>query len=214
MRGDPPRTLAKQFSQQAEDTTAPFQYALKTRAGWECVAHIIQSLTESDPSAAVISVDGVGAFDSVSRSAMLSGLLDMEEEERLRPFVRMFSSQPSSYLFDDEVGETHTIHQGEGGEQGDALMPLLFSQGQQRALRAIAGLLKDGERLFAFLDDLYVSCQPTRVAAIHRVMRIEQSWHPPKRSGRASTFGFLCGRERDCVGRSSFADVNARGQDS
>ena len=32
----------------------------------------------------------------------------------------MFHSQPSSYLFDDEVGETHTIHQGEGGEQGDA----------------------------------------------------------------------------------------------
>ena len=154
-----------------------FQYVLKTRARCECVAHIIQSLTELDPSTTVISVDGVGAFDSVSRSAMLSGLLDMEEGERLLPFVRLFYSQPSSYLFDDEVGETHTIHQGEGGEQSDALMPLLFSLGQQRALRAIAGKLKDGERLFVFLDDLYVSCQPARVAEIHRVMRIELWTH-------------------------------------
>ena len=35
---------------------------------------------------------------------------------------------------------------------------------QQRAFRAIAGALQAGERLFAFLDDLYVSCQPARVA--------------------------------------------------
>ena len=167
------RTLAKQFAQQVEDATAPFQYALKTRAGCECVAHIFHSLTEVDPSTTVISVDGVGAFDSVSRAAMLSGLLDMEEGEQLLPFVRMFYSQPSSYLFDDEAGETHTVQQGEGGEQGDALMPLLFSLGQQRTLRAIAGELQAGERFFAFLDDLYVSCQPARIAAIHRLMRVE-----------------------------------------
>ena len=86
------------------------------------MALILQSLTELDPSATVISVDGVGAFDSVSWSAM-PGLFDTEEGERLLHFVRMFYSQPSSYLFDDEFGETHTIHQGEGGEQGDALMP-------------------------------------------------------------------------------------------
>ena len=38
------RTLAKQFTQQVEDATVPFQYAFKTRAGCECVAHIFQSL--------------------------------------------------------------------------------------------------------------------------------------------------------------------------
>ena len=45
-------------------------------------------------------------------------------------------------------------------------MPLLFSLGQQRALRAIAGQPKDGERLFAFLDDLCVSCQLWNKAGI------------------------------------------------
>ena len=54
------------------------------------------------------------------------------------------------------------IPQGEGGEQGDPLMPLLFSLGQHSALDA-----EEGERLFAFLDDLYVLCDPGRVAEVH-----------------------------------------------
>ena len=33
-------------------------------------------------------------------------------------------------------GEVHKIPQGEGGEQGDPMMPLLYSLGQHRALEA------------------------------------------------------------------------------
>ena len=42
----------------------------------------------------------------------------------------------SSELFVDRmvVNEVHTIPQGEGGEQGDPLMPLLFCLGQHPAL--------------------------------------------------------------------------------
>ena len=58
-------------------------------------------------------------------------------------------------------------------------MPLLFSLGQQGALRAIAGQLKNGERLFEH--------------TLWKNQVVEQSWHLPKRSGRASTIGFLCG---------------------
>ena len=121
-------------------------------------------------------------------------------------------------------------HPAKGGEQGDALMPLLFTLGQQRALRAIAGELQAGERFFAFLDDLYVSCQPARVAPIHRSMRIElwrhskisvhhgktKLWNEavlPQRSGRAS-IGFT--RRRGCrrVERQPIvADVQARNLD-
>ena len=56
-----------------------------------------------------------------------------------------------------------SISQGEGEEQGDALMPLLFSLGQHSALDAVYRRLHVGERLFAYLDDvhvvLYVSAQ-------------------------------------------------------
>ena len=44
-------------------------------------------------------------------------------------------------------------HQGEGGEQGDALMPLLFAVGQHQALEAAHRQLQNNESIFAFLDD-------------------------------------------------------------
>ena len=69
------RTIAKQVSKQAEAATAPFQYALSTKAGCECVAHILQTLTDLDPEATVMSIDGVGAYDLISRNATFEGLL-------------------------------------------------------------------------------------------------------------------------------------------
>ena len=43
------RTIAKQCAKASEKATAPFQFALKTRAGCECVAHVLQTLTDLDP---------------------------------------------------------------------------------------------------------------------------------------------------------------------
>ena len=120
------RTMAQQLSAQVEVATSPHQYALKTKAGCETVAHILQVLTELDEEATVVSVDGIGAFDLISRNAMMSGLRFMVDGDRVLPFVRAFHGQPSSYLWEDDVGEVHSIPQGEGGEQGDPLMPLLF----------------------------------------------------------------------------------------
>ena len=73
------RTLAQQFAKKAETATAPFQYAVSARAGCECVSHALQTLTtDSDESATILSIDGVGAFDQVSRRAMFQGLLNMQ----------------------------------------------------------------------------------------------------------------------------------------
>ena len=63
---------------------------------------------------------------------MVSGLIAMENGDRMWPFIREFHGRPSSYLWEDERGVTHDIPQGEGGEQGDPLMPLLFSLGCTR----------------------------------------------------------------------------------
>ena len=38
------RTIAQQIGAAVERATAPFQYALKTRAGCECVSHTLQTL--------------------------------------------------------------------------------------------------------------------------------------------------------------------------
>ena len=133
------RTIAQQIADQVEAATAPFQYALKTRAGSECVAHILQHLTDLDPRATIVSVDGIGAFDLVSRNAMLRGLLSIEDGGKVLPFVRMFYGQRSIFLWEDEVGDVHNILQGEGGEQGDPLMPLLFSLAQHAAIGRHSG---------------------------------------------------------------------------
>ena len=72
------RTVVRQLGEVVKVATAPFQYALSTRAGCECVAHVLQAVTEADPSAVVLSIDGISAFDSISREAMLRGLCRAE----------------------------------------------------------------------------------------------------------------------------------------
>ena len=55
------RTLAQQFGPQADGATHPFQYALSTRAGTECVAHVVQALTSLDKGATILSMGRCGS---------------------------------------------------------------------------------------------------------------------------------------------------------
>ena len=64
------------------------------------------------------SVDGVSANDLISKKAMLSGLRHVEGGSSTLPFVRMFYGSPSENLWEDDAGKSHSIPQGEGGEQG------------------------------------------------------------------------------------------------
>ena len=54
--------------------------------------------------------------------------METDDANSALPFVRQFHRQPSTYLWDDELGNTQVIPQGEDGEQGDhsrasALLP-------------------------------------------------------------------------------------------
>ena len=73
-----------------ERATSPFQYALSTRAGTECIAHAVEALTDLGHTATVVSIDGLGAFDVVSRQAMLTGLWTVEGGDSAMPFVLQF----------------------------------------------------------------------------------------------------------------------------
>ena len=157
------RTVAQQLGKAVEHATAPFQYALSTRAGCECVAHALQAVSDLNPEATVVSIDGISAYDLISRRAMLSGLAGVEGGAKVLPFVNLFYGSPSTYWWEDAMGTVHEVHQGEGGVQGDAMMPLLFSLGQHPALEAVNRQLRAGELLFAFLDGVYVVCSPARV---------------------------------------------------
>ena len=52
------RTLAKQYMKDFEDECSPFQYALSTRAGTDCVVHMLRAATDRDPSATVLKASG------------------------------------------------------------------------------------------------------------------------------------------------------------
>ena len=85
----------------------------------DCIAHALQAISELNPETTKLSVDGIGAFDLISRKAMLEGLLTVDGGSQVLPFVRIFCGAHSQYLWEDEEGTTHVIEQGEGGEQGD-----------------------------------------------------------------------------------------------
>ena len=120
-------------------------------------------------------MDGISACDLISRQAMLEGCGRCQEEH---PFS--LSSQCSMEVPPVSSGKTHWAgstpsFRGEGGEQGDALMPLLFSLGQHKALLRVQERLRRGESLMAFLDDIYVVTVPERVVEVHRMLE-ESLW--------------------------------------
>ena len=81
------RTISQQISKAVEQATSPFQYALSTKSGGERTAHSLQALTDLDPRAIVLSIDRIGAFDLISRGAMLDGLRSVAGGDSVLPFV-------------------------------------------------------------------------------------------------------------------------------
>ena len=90
------------------------------------VAHMLRYLTDEDPSKVVLSIDGVGAFDHICRRRMFEALISDPRLHSLIPFVRQWYALPSKFQWRDDAGVVHDVIQGDGGEQGDALMPALF----------------------------------------------------------------------------------------
>ena len=86
---------------------------------------------ELDPTKALLSNDGISAFDHFKRKSMLEAF----------PFVRLFYGKDSTHVWYNDVGVPHEILQGEGGEQGEPLMPTLHALGQHAVLTQVAATL-------------------------------------------------------------------------
>jgi len=150
------RALAQQYAEALSAATAPFQFALSTRAGTDCAALLLRAMLDQDTDAVVVSIDGVGAYDHVSRAAIFEKLYAEPRLRDLIPFVRLWYGRQSTYLWQDEAGNVRRVSQGEGVEQGDALAPALFALAIHDALAAASARLQDDEFLVAFLDDVYI----------------------------------------------------------
>ena len=93
----------------------------------------------------------------------------------LLAFVRTTYVRPTTYVWEDGDGVKHQIHQAEGGEQGDPLMPLLFRLAIHDALANVQSRLRPREYIFAFLNDVYGVTSPGRSRAIYNLLA-EQLW--------------------------------------
>ena len=119
-------------------------------------------MTDANPECTVLSIDGVGAYDHVLRSSFLSKLHSVPSHQGLLLFVRSIYAQTTTCVWEDGTRVRHWIQQAEGGEQGDPLMPLLFSLGIHDSLCEVRNRLRPDDTLFAYLDDVYVSSPPNR----------------------------------------------------
>ena len=70
----------------------------------------------------------------ISRESKLSAAHYIDGGGEILLFVSSLNEKPSSNLWENGLGEMCDLQQGEGGEQGDSLMPMLFSLGLHEAL--------------------------------------------------------------------------------
>ena len=189
------RALAQHFAAAFQEACLPYQFGLSTRAGTEGLYKLLHTATALDARATVLSIDAVGAFDHVSRQAMLEGLRSRPALAPLLPFARQFYGSASVYTWLDETGAEHDVTQGDGGEQGDPLMPALFSLAQHPALSEAAAGLQESEAIFAFLDDNYVVSAPERTDALHSALEDALWRHARVRLNRGKTRVWNAGGE-------------------
>ena len=153
------------------DLIAPENFGLCDRSGTDALVHLVRFLLEEDTDRVLLSIDGVGAFDHVCRARFFEELLAHSELREILPFVRQWYGGVSKFLWHDDQGVAHEVTQGDGGEQGDALMPAFFCLAMRRALQEIQGILPSDAYVFAYLDDVYVICSRADVHGCYEAVR-------------------------------------------
>jgi hypothetical protein len=84
------RALATRHADAIETATAPYQFALRTRACTDALALALRTTTDDDPNTVILPLDGIGAYDHVRRQAMLGKLHQTPEIRGLLSFVPVF----------------------------------------------------------------------------------------------------------------------------
>ena len=101
---------------------------------------------------------------------MLEKLRALPTACRILPYVMASYGENSEYVWNDECGQSHFIPQGEGGEQGDALMPALFCLGLHDSLLRAQTRLGHEDVILAYLDDIYIVTSPHRARLAYDVV--------------------------------------------
>ena len=63
-----------------DEARRPFQYALSTRSGMECMGHLFRPAIDTDSRLCILSIDATGAIDHVLRASILRKLSVAESQ--------------------------------------------------------------------------------------------------------------------------------------
>ena len=109
--------------------------------------------------------------------------------------MKCFYGSPSTYLWEDEMGVTQTIPQGEGREQGTRSCPCC-THWATRSVAFRASEIGRG-RVRVRLDDIHTVTRPANVDVAHVVVEEELWSHAPMARRKVWNRG---GIEPSCVG--------------
>ena len=161
--------------------------------------HSLQAKTQADPQLTVLSLDISAADDTISREAMLSVIsliAAVPDASALPPFARLWYARESVYVW-TAGSHSHRVTQAEGGEQGDPLMPALFSLAFAPALRDLqADVRADEDARRSWMTH---TSSPRRAAGSAPPQPCQNS-HVDQRRGPAGRHPFACPTEETWVG--------------
>ena len=102
----------------------------------------------------------------------------------------MWYATQSRFVWVDDAGVSHQILQGDGGEQGDALMPALFSLALHPALLRMQAAMPADVTLTAYLDDIYIVCAPSDAARCLQIARdaLRETCHIDVNAGKLAAW--------------------------
>jgi Reverse transcriptase (RNA-dependent DNA polymerase) len=125
--------------------------------GTTAAARATQLSFESEETNIVIKVDFRNAFNTISRTAVLTQLFDRPELGSFFRFAQWAYSKPSVLLVRNSTGEVITsLDSAEGVRQGCVLGPLLFATATLQLLTDLKEKFPNCE-IIAYLDDVAIS---------------------------------------------------------
>ena len=137
------------------------QFGVGVRGAHQSAILATQAALELIPNSILLKADIHNAFNSISRSALLSTLFAHKQFGALWRLVMWSYSQPSDLICRNNLGRSYIIPSESGVKQGDCLGPFLFALCINDLLVKSYNLITPGSSyVVSYLDDINIVAPP------------------------------------------------------
>jgi hypothetical protein len=132
------------------------------------MGHALRAALHSDPASAVVRIDFANAFNTLSRSRMLSAVARRRPD--MLPYVGWLYGAHSNLLVEGAPADAAPVSSQRGVRQDDPLGPFLFGLTLQGALEQVDAAALEGQVL-ALHDDVTLHGRVDALVTMDRVLR-------------------------------------------